>query len=160
MSETTNQVQAQGNEENMAKVRELMQQAQTVNLGGQHTEGVPIDYTSEFGTHYKGTIVFKRPTMQDYMKMGALKAQYLGQGGAVNKYLIDDTIKFMAQVMSTLKVLIVRAPEWLVKDGKINVEGVQEPDVLYHIYDKYEKWELSFRKPIQRELQGDSQVTE
>ena len=158
MTEATHQ--AQGNEENMAKVRELMNQAQTVNLGGNHTEGIPIDFTTEFGTHFTGNVEFKRPTMQDYMKMGALKAQFLGQGGAVNKHLIDDTIKFMAQVMSTLKVVIVRAPAWLVKDGRISVEHIQDPEILYHLYGKYEEWEDSFRKPVQEELQGDSQASE
>lgn len=159
MNETSNQ-EVQGNEENMAKVRELMGHAKAVNLGGNLTEGVPIDYVSEFGTRFTGTVVFKRPTMQDYMKMGAYKAQFLGQGGAVNVNLIDNTIKFMAQVMSTLKVVIVRAPEWLIKDGRINVESVEEPDMLYHLFAKYEEWELTFRKPIQDELQGDSQATE
>lgn len=158
MTEVTNQ--AQGNEENMETVRELMAQAQAVNLGGNHTEGIPVDFTTEFGTHYTGSVVFKRPTMQDYMKMGALKAQYLGQGGTVNKYLIDDTIKFMAQVMSTLKVVVVRAPAWMIKDKKISVEHFQEPEILYHLYDLYEQWEDSFRKPVQDELPGDSQATE
>lgn len=152
--------QGLGNEENMAKVRDLMNKAQTVNLGGNLTEGVAIDYTTDFGTHFTGTVVFKRPTMQDYMKMGAYKAQYLGQGGAVNMDLIDNTIKFMAQVMSTLKVVIVRAPEWLIKDGKINVEGMNEPDVLYHLYMQYEKWEQGFRKSVRGELQGDSPASE
>lgn len=160
MTETTNQVQGQGNEENMAKIRELMGQAQQINLGSAHTEGVPINYTSEFGTKYTGTVVFKRPSMQDYMRMGAYKAQFLGQGGAVNMNLIDNSIKFMAQVMSTLKVVVVRAPEWLIKDGRISVEHIEEPDILYHLYSKYEEWELTFRKPIQGELQGDSQATE
>lgn len=148
------------NVENMTQVRELMQQAQAVNLGGENTEGIPIDYTTEFGSHYTGTVVFKRPTMQDYMRMGAYKAQYLGQGGAVNADLIDGTIKFMAQVMSTLRVVIVQAPAWLIEGGRISVEHIQEPDILYHLYMKYEEWELTFRKPVQSELQGDSQATE
>lgn len=149
-----------GNEENMAKVRELMEKSKQINLGSQMTGQVHIDYTSQYGTHYEGIVVFKRPSMQDYMKMGALKAQYLGAYGVVDARLVDTTIKFMAQVMSTLKVVIVKAPEWLIgKSGKIDVESVVEPDLLYHLYEKYEEWEDSFRKPVQDELQGDSETS-
>lgn len=157
----TNAQQGRDNTENMEKVRALMNTAKEVNLGGELRNIVPIDYTSQFGTKFTGKIEFKRPTMQDYMKMGALKAQYLGAYGVVDMRIVDGTIKFMAQVMSTLKVVVVKAPAWLVgAGGTIDVENVQEPDVLYHIYDLYEQWELSFRKSVQDDVQADSQATE
>lgn len=150
-----------GNEEELAKVRALMEKAQQVNLGENLQHGVPIDYESTFGNAYKGFIEFKRPSMQDYMKMGALKAQFLGANGMVNINLVDNTIKFMAQVMSTLKVVIVKAPHWLLSEkGQIDVESIKEPDVLYHIFDKYEEWENSFRKQPERQPEGDSQASE
>lgn len=150
-----------GNEENMKKVQELMNKANQVNLGDKLTHGVPIDFTSAYNTTYKGTIVFKRPSMQDYMKMGTLKAQFLGSNGIVNPMLIDDTIRYMAQCMSTLMVVIEQAPSWLLDDkGNIDVSSIKEPDLLYHVYDKYEEWEENFRKPSVEELQGDSQASE
>lgn len=149
--------QAIGNEENLAKVRELMGQAQEANLGGALTNGVPIDHTTAFGTHLTGIVEFKRPTMKDYMRMGALKSEELRNAGVVNADLVDSQIRFMAHVISTLKVVVVKCPMWLVK-----IDEVQEPDILYHVYHKYQEWELSFRKPeaSTEASDGDSPASE
>lgn len=146
----------QGNEENMARIRALMEQSQQVNMGSANTKDVLIDFTTEFGTHYHGTVVFKRPNMQDYMRIGALKAQYIGQNGSVDLNLVDVQIKLIAHVMSTLKVVVAKAPAWMVVQGRISVEHFQEVDILYHLYAKYEEWENSFRTRVSEELPGDS----
>lgn len=157
----SNVQQTKDNAENMGKVRELMEQAKQVNLGGELTNSVHIQFTTAFGTEIEGVVEFKRPTMQDYMKIGAFKAQFLGANGVVNMNLVDGTVKFMAHVMATLKVVIVKAPRWLInKNGEIDVESIIEPDILYHIYDEYEKWEYSFRREPKEDLQGDSTATE
>lgn len=146
--------------ENMEKVRGLMAKAEEANLGSANRKDVAIDFTSEYGTHFKGTIVFKRPNMQDYMRMGALKAQELGRYGALDADLVDVSIKIIAQVLSTLQVVVEKAPDWMIHDGKISVHHFQEPDILYHIYSKYEDWESNFRKPVQSESEGNSTTTE
>jgi hypothetical protein len=143
------------NKENMEKVRELMQGAEKVRLGGELQEGVPIDYTSVYGNEYKGTVIFKRPTMKDYMKMGAVKSEYLRQAGVVNINLVDNTVKEMAQIMGTLSTVIVKCPEWLVDLG-----AIKEPDVLFHVYDQYDEWESSFRKSNTPEPDGAGEPTE
>src|SRR6185312_14581340 len=109
-----------GNEENMKTVREAMQakeQADKVNMGGSLEHGVPVDYKGIYGTHYEGLIVFKRPTMIDYMQMGSIKAKLLGSFGAVNLDLVDPSVKMMAQAMSTLKVAVTKAPSWLLDNS-------------------------------------------
>ena len=99
------------NAEAMAKVRELMAKADQVNLGGDLMAGVDIDFVTDFGTHVKGNVIFKRPTMLDYVKIGALKSEYLREGGAVNLQLVDNSIKYIAQVMSVLRVVVVKCTE-------------------------------------------------
>lgn len=140
-----------GNEGNMEKIREAMELHQKVQQGGNLKEGVPIDFTSMTGKVYKGVVVFKLPNMMDYMKMGGLKSEFLRLGGAKDIKLVDDSIKFMAHVMSTLEVVLVKRPEWLLK-----LDEVLEPDVLYHVFYKYEEWENSFRSPVQPQTEGTS----
>ena len=142
------------NKQSMDKVKELMEKSEQVRLGGELKEGVAIDYTSMCGNEFKGTVVFKRPTMQDYMKMGAIKSEYLRTVGVVDLSLVDESIKRMAQVMAVLSTVILKCPEWL-----LNLTTIVEPDVLYHVYDKYEVWENSFRKPNKTTPTGDSQPT-
>lgn len=151
----------QGNEQNLQKVQELRrqhelkEQADKVNLGNGFTSGVHIDYTSVFGTEVKGWVEFKRPSMLEYMQMGGLKSEILRQAGVRDINLVDNQIKFMAHVISTLKTVIVKSPEWL-----LNIDNVKEPDILYHVYGKYEEWEDSFRKPSESKSEGDSEATE
>jgi len=143
------------NAENMEIVKKLMENAEQVRLGSEAQEGIRIDYMSLYGNKYEGTVVFKRPSMKDYMRMGALKSEYLRLNGVVNINLVDSSIKEMAQVMATLTVLLVKRPEWLMK-----LEEVEELDMLFHVFAKYEVWENSFRKPRETEPTGNSGVTE
>lgn len=139
----------QKNQANMDTVKNLMGQADNVRLGDNYKTGVAIDYTSPEGNRYEGTVVFKRPSMKDYMSMGALKAEYLRQAGVVDLTLVDNSIKYMAQVMATLRTLVVKCPEWL-----MNLENIVESDLLFHIHDKYEEWESSFRKRSEKKPEG------
>ncbi len=146
-----------GNEQNMAQIREAManQTADQVRQGGDLEHAVPIDYTSYFGNKFVGTVVFKKPNMADYMKMGGIKSEYLRLGGVQDIKLVDESVKFMAHVLATLSVVLVKRPEWL-----LDLAKVEEPDVLYHIFDKFEEWENSFRKSVQGTTTPDSQASE
>jgi hypothetical protein len=146
------------NEQNMAKVREMMVKntAEQVNQGAEAQAGVPINYTSDYGKQYTGNVVFKRPSVMDFMKMGGIKSEILRTAGVKDVALVDGGVKFMAQVIATLKTVIVKSPEWLV-----NIDGVKDTDLLFHVYGKYEEWEDSFRpKPSANTTQGDSKPTE
>jgi hypothetical protein len=144
-----------GNEQNMDMVRNLMEQAQQVNLGGDAKHSVEIDYTTEMKKiHYTGTVVFKRPTMMDYLKIGGAKAELLRKAGVTDMEIIDTSIKALAHIMSTLKIVIVKAPEWLIDLGKLD-----EVDLLYYVYGKYEEWEYSFRKQDAEQSKTDSEST-
>lgn len=140
-----------GNEENMEKVREAMAARDTVRAGNNAEGVVPIEFTSEEGNLYRGTVVFKRPSMSDLMRAGGIKSEYLRTAGVRDVRLVDETVKIMAHVMATLSIVLVKRPEWL-----LNLEEVQEADVLYHVYGKFEEWQDSFRKPLPKEPAGDS----
>lgn len=141
------------NAENMAKVKELMASAGQVRLGGELKAGVFIDYETELGTQIEGNVLFKRPTMGDYLKMGAIKSEYLRNAGVVNIQLVDNTVKYMAHVMATLAVVVVKCPEWL-----MDLNSIQEADILYHVFGKYEEWEKSFRKPTKGPVHADGET--
>jgi hypothetical protein len=143
-----------GNEDNLAKVRALMDQAQEIGLGSKKQGELPIDFVSEEGNQYTGLIVVKRPNTMDYMKMGAIKADILRQNGVTDLKLIDDGVKFMAQMLATFQVVIVKCPTWFLKP-----EAIEEVEILYHVYAKYELWLDSFRKLRAPELTGDSQAS-
>jgi len=143
------------NKENMEVVKNLIEQADRTRLAGDIKEGVHIDYTSADNNQYTGLVVFKRPTMKDFMRMGAIKSEILRLSGVVDVKFVDDSIKQMALVMATLKVVVVKYPEWLAK-----LDDIEEPDLLFHVYDKYEEWLDSFRKPSEGELKRDSESSE
>lgn len=148
-----------GNEENMAKIRELrnMQEAtEEVKLGAEATNTVIIDYVSEYGNHYKGAIVFKRPSVMEFMKMGGIKSEILRLNGVQDLKLVDAGVKYMAQVMATLKTVAVKRPEWL-----INIDNVKDTDLLFHVYEQYTAWEDSFRTKFDAtDAEGGSEPTE
>jgi hypothetical protein len=148
-------MEEQKNAQNMSKVQDLIAKSEQIRLGGELKTGVVINYTTTEGNTYTGTIIFKRPTMQDYMKMGALKSEYLRLAGVVELTLVDLSIKRIAQVMAVLGTVIVKCPEWL-----LDISTIVESDLLYHVHDKYDEWENSFRKPSKTETSGDSTDTE
>lgn len=139
------------NQENMAKVQELMKNASDLRLGGNATAGVPIDYTSLMNTKFTGTVVFKRPNMLDLMKIGGMKSEILRTAGVKDIKLIDKTVNDMAQVVATLKIVVAKSPEWL-----LDIDKVEEPDLLWHVFYKYQDWEDTFRKPSEDKPTTDS----
>lgn len=151
MSENTKEI---GNEDNMAEIRRTMEAHRKAQAGGELKEGEYIDYVSEEGNEYKGTVVFKKPTMEDFMRMGGIKSEIFRRAGVKDLALVDEAIKFMAHVISTLEIVIFKRPEWLMKIGEI-----KESDVLYHVFGRYQEWEESFRKPVPTRASEDSAAT-
>lgn len=144
-----------GNEAQMAEVRKAMALAGQVQQGGDRKEGVYIDFTSLEGNPYKGWVEFKKPTMTDFMRMGAIKSEIFRAAGVKELKLVDDSILFMAHTMSTLEVVIAKRPEWLLK-----IQAVTEPEVLYHVLAKYNEWEEAFRQDFRDEPAPDSEGSE
>ena len=138
-------------EENLAKIRALGDQ---VKAGTENTHTIEIDYEATRGVKYTGTVVVKRPNMGDYMKMGVRKGQIIkrniGDDDLPMSY-IDETIKYLAQVLSTLEVVVLKRPEWLLKP-----EDCEDFDVLDHIYRRYERWLANFRDDVSEDENGDS----
>lgn len=148
----------EGNEKNMEKVREMMKQetADAIAQGSKATNTVFIDFTSDYGNLYQGNVVFKRPGVMDIMKMGAHKSEILRLAGVRDMNMVDQGVKYMAQVIATLKLVVLKSPEWLVR-----IETVEETDLLFHVFDKYNEWERSFRKTSAGvSAEGDSKPSE
>lgn len=129
-------------EENMAEVQRLMEEAAKVNAGSKLKEGIAIDFLSVDGNRYKGTVIFKRPGVMDFMKMGAIKSEIFREAGVVELSLVDQSVKMMAHVIANLKVVIAKSSI----EDLLKIDECREPELLYHVYGKYEEWEYSFRK--------------
>jgi hypothetical protein len=153
--ELGNMSQPLGNEAQMDEVRKAMALAGQVRQGGDLTKGVHIEFTSLEGNKYSGWVEFKKPTMSDFMRMGAIKSEVFRAAGVKDLNLVDESIKFMAHTMSTLEVVIAKRPEWL-----LNVQAVTEPEVLYHILGKYNEWEDAFRQDFRNTSAPDSEGAE
>lgn len=137
---------------NKAKVRALMAEAGAKRAGTALEKAVDIDYESMYEERYTGKIVFRRPSVMDYMKIGAMKAQFLGGNGAVNPALIDRAVLLMAEALATLKIVTVKVPDWLLNEtGEVDFESIQDPDMLLHLFEVYQDWEYSFRTVKGRE---------
>lgn len=141
--------------ENMEKIKESMRVAEQTRQGGNLTEGELFDFESLEGNKYKGYIVFKKPNMGDMMRMGAIKADFLKLAGVSDIKLVDEGILFMAHVMATLEVVAIKRPDWFMK-----LREIEEPELLYHVFGRYQTWENSFRKDLRTTTSGDSKDTE
>lgn len=137
---------------NMEIVKNAMQVRDEVAQGSALTHAVPMDFVSDEGVHYTGVVVFKRPGAMDIMKVGGLKSEFLRMGGARDLSLVDNTVKILAHVMATLSVVLDKRPPWLE-----DVTQVRDVSVLYEVFDAYDAWERSFRKPIQGDASADSE---
>lgn len=142
-------------EENKRKVLEAMEMQNKVSQGNALEHREDIDFTSEEGNHYQGTVVFKKPSAMEMMKIGGLKSEMLRLGGATDIRLVDGLIRQLAQVMATLSVVIVKRPEWLADVTKITDLGI-----LYHVYDKFDEWESQFRRAVQQANADTGEATE
>lgn len=139
----------QTREENMRIVREARRMHEEVQQAGDLKEGVPINFTTLDGQSYKGVVVFKRLDIRDYMRLGGIKAQIYADAGLENTDLLDSSFKVLANALATLSVAIVQRPEWL-----LDLFKIREPELLFHVFQKYEAWERSFRKPVPSEPTG------
>lgn len=156
---------AVGNEEQMAKVRELMQQKNTtelgssINAGSENTFTWEMDFTSLEGKQYKGTFVFKKLNIRDSLRIGGIKSELLRSYGVTNMSLVDPGMLILLEAVSALTVGIVRCPSWLLnEDGKVDVQKLETYDVIFAIYDVYDSWLDSFRKSRTSESDADSET--
>ena len=90
--------------EQQAAAQAAIETAQKVRAGGELKEGELLDFTSTEGNHYTGVLVFKKLTMAELMKSGALKSEILREAGVQDVRLVDTDILFMAHVISVLDV--------------------------------------------------------
>jgi hypothetical protein len=125
--------------------------ANAIQAGNTFSEGVEINFTSESGQTYKGIIDFKRATVKDYMNIGAKKSEYLRRAGVQDITLVDGSVKYIAQIVSTLEVLVTECPDWFK-----NIDSIEDIDLLYHVYDKFDQWDSSFRRKQDAEPAGDT----
>lgn len=144
-------------EENLQKIRKLRETADVVGQGSKHTNVLTIDYVSEeTGIRYEGKIQVHRPNIKEYMKMGALKGYYLKQFMPTDMYVdpeyIDNTIKVLAQALATVKVVVDKCPEWLLRPEESTDMGI-----IFHVFHTYNAWLDSFRRDNLGENTGDSQ---
>lgn len=162
-----------GNEENLKKIQEARAQAEIlraqetvdlINEGGDGVTRIPIDFTTERDKNFKGVIGFKHMTMFDFARAGAEKSRMFIEAGITTpeqRLLVDATVQFLIHVVSNLTVAIVDAPAWLKdKQGNLAIEGNDHMDLIFHIYDKYEEWQNSFRKPSEADGTEDNQASE
>lgn len=139
-------------EENLDKIRKMGEQ---VRQGGTTTHTFEVDYETPGGTLYQGNVTVKRPNMRDYINMGVQKARFLNDQiegpNPVPLEYIDDSIKYLAQVIGDLEVLLVSRPPWLLK-----LDEVEDFAVLEHVYVEVQTWLHSFRTGTAGQSESDS----
>lgn len=145
---------AEFTEEQRAAAQAAIETAQKVRAGGELKEGEILDFTSSEGNHYSGVLVFKKLNMADLMKIGAIKSEMLRVAGVQDIQLVDNDILFMGHVISTLEIALDKRPECLLKLNEIT-----EPDLLFHVYGKYQLWEATFRKDFRNSRENNSEDT-
>ena len=149
------------NAENLAKVREAMNQvkvgqvADQVANGGAETYVHVFDYTSPSGNEYKGAIEFKRPNMKDIMRIGGLKAQTFADAGITDLELVDSSVRLLGHITAYLKVVVVKSPPWF-----FNIDEIADMDIIYEVYEAFREWEDSFRRPISETQASNSEQSE
>ncbi len=129
--------------------------AEQARAGAELKEGEALDYESQEGNHYTGVIVFKKPSMADIMKMGAIKSEILRESGVRDTRFVDNEILFMAHVISALEVVMYKRPECL-----LHLREITEADLLFHVYGLYEVWESSFRKDFRNASANNRAATD
>ncbi|WP_025684576.1 hypothetical protein [Paenibacillus maysiensis] len=140
--------------EQQKAVLEAVKTAERVRAGGELKEGELLDFNSSEGNHYTGVLVFKKLTVAEVMRAGAIKSEMLREAGVQDVQLVDTDVHFMAHVVSFLEVALAKRPECLLK-----LKEITEPDLLYHVYGKYQVWEASFRKDFRNTPEDNSKAT-
>lgn len=122
-----------------------------------------INFTSDVGNTYQGEVRFKKPNVGDMLKMSGLKTAYIqsqfvdekGTPIQVAPELIDDTLLRFAEVIATLKVVVIACPKWL-----MDLEEVEDFDLLFHVFGRYNAWRNSFRTKSKEQPKGTGAATE
>lgn len=143
--------------QNMEMVKQMMEQAQaekkadTIRQGNKAHIPVDIDYTADSGEEYKGTIIFRRPSSMDYVRIGAIKSDMLRlsgvkpivdpQTGTESMAHVDNGIMFLLTALATNRVLLVESPTWFNK-----YEEIFDTDLVIHVYNRFDAELLSFRR--------------
>ena len=139
--------------EQQAAAQAAIETAQKVRAGGELKEGELLDFTSTEGNHYTGVLVFKKLTMAELMKSGAIKSEILREAGVQDVRLVDTDILFMAHVISVLDVALHKRPECLLK-----LKEIKEPDLLFHVFGLHQMWEAKFRKDFRNTTENHSEA--
>ncbi|MBE0335119.1 hypothetical protein [Paenibacillus sp. 23TSA30-6] len=145
---------AEYTEEQKAAALAAVETAQKVQAGGELKEAETLDFTSDEGKHYTGVLVFKKLTMADILKAGAIKSEILREAGVQEIQLVDNDVLFMAHVISFLEVALEKRPECLLK-----LKEITEAELLFHVYSKYKAWEGTFRKDFRNAPKDNSEAT-
>lgn len=145
-------------------MKDQFEMEDNILLGHQLRHEIKIDYVGSIGKKYEGRIIVKRPSIGDYLKIGALKASYIKQPVGVDPetkrpiypdlMFIDNEIKAIAQMLATLQVVVVKAPSWFA-----NLEKIDEFELINIIYTEYEEWLNSFRKSDIDKFEGNSKAS-
>lgn len=142
-------------EEQKKQAQQAAELALKARAGGELKEGEILDYESLEGNKYEGVLVFKKPTIGDTMRMGALKSEILRTAGIQDTRFVDDDIMLTAQALAELEVVLHKRPECL-----LNLKAIEEHDLLLHVYGIYRNWLGNFRKDFRKSLPGDSTVSD
>jgi len=154
---------------NMDKVDNLMAEhknnlnslASRVNAGGKYETELVIHYEGECDVVYDGMVVVKRPTVQDIIKIGVLKSNYIMKQAEklgvrhVDLTLIDSSVKIIATWVAELSVVVVRCTPWF-----SDILNIEDLGLVQHVYDRYTEWLDSFRRPSVTKPDGDSQASQ
>jgi len=135
----------------MANNKETLNLGRQIQMGKGKTLTTQIDL-SNLGEGYEkfiGKFTFHYPTLMERMRIGVIKANFLGNTPAGTVDMLTDNI---AHMTATLSVVVDNAPDWF------KLDFLEDYDVLESIYDKYFEWYSSFRnKSAGSDNQGDSQ---
>jgi hypothetical protein len=124
-----------------------------IRQGGSKTFNLEFVYIQEDGSTLSGNFVFKRPNVGEYIRIGVEKAKYLKKH--IAKYYqdsqeeesfvigvedIDPTIRVLAEMMATLKIVSIEYPKWF-KDP----ESLEDVSIIYRLYEEYNQLLINFR---------------
>lgn len=117
-----------------------------INLGKKRIHSFLVDYT-DIDPEFTGKITVHYPSQIERMQIGVIRSTLLGGN------LDVDTVTFnIAHITATLEVVLDGKPDWFDISNPY-----LEYEILLAVYDEYDKWVSSFRKPAKTEpITGDS----
>jgi len=107
---------------------------QSINQGKRRTYTFKVDF-SEISENFVGEFTVHHPSQMERLQVGVIKAQLLG--GVQPLDVLTDNI---AQIISTLDVVIDKKPDWFDP-----FSDDLDYEVLEAVYLEYMKWVDSFR---------------